>query len=61
MQNLVKSFLELVQKGDIDAVMQERERQGIDVATLADEANFKQGVMFSAAVIKDEQNSLKMM
>ena len=40
MQNFVRHFLELIKKGDIDAVLQERNRSGIDMATLVDEQNF---------------------
>jgi hypothetical protein len=54
MQTFVKNFLELVKKGDIDQVLQERNRSGIDVATLVDEANFKQTPMFSVGLIPDD-------
>jgi len=40
--------------------MQERERQGIDVATLKDETSWKQNVIFSAVVIKDEKQAIEM-
>lgn len=39
----------------------EKNKLGIDVANLYDETNFKQSPIFSAAVIKDENNSLEMM
>jgi hypothetical protein len=41
-------------------VIQERNKLGIDVANLLDENTWKQNVMFSAAIIKDENASLQM-
>jgi len=37
MQSITKSFFELIKKGDIDSVLQEREKSGIDVVTIVDE------------------------
>jgi hypothetical protein len=41
MQALVKNFFDTIKKGDIDLVLAERNKLGIDVSTLVDEANFK--------------------
>jgi hypothetical protein len=60
MQSLIKNFFETIKKGDVEQVIQERNKLGIDVATLVDEG-FKQTPVFSAAVIKDENASLEMM
>ena len=37
MQTFVRHFLELIKKGDIDQVLQERNRNNIDMASLVDE------------------------
>jgi ankyrin repeat protein len=58
MQTLVKNFFDTIKKGDLDSVIQERNKLGIDVANLLDENTWKQNVMFSAAIIKDENSSL---
>jgi ankyrin repeat protein len=52
--------LELVKKGDIDQVLFERNRSGIDIGTLVDDANFKQTPLFSAALVPDDSHSLQM-
>lgn len=36
MQNLVKNFFETIKKGDIDQVIAERNKLGIDVSNLYD-------------------------
>lgn len=41
-------------------MLAERNKIGIDVSTLVDEANFKQNPIFSAAVIKDENAAIEM-
>lgn len=48
MQALVKNFFETIKRGDVEQVIQERNKLNIDVATLLDETNFKQTVIFSA-------------
>jgi hypothetical protein len=50
----LKHFLELIKKGEIDQVLQERSRSGIDMSTLVDEANYKQTPMFSTSLIPDD-------
>jgi len=42
-------------------MIHEKERLSIDVANLVDESNFNQNAAFSAAVIKSEDQSLKML
>lgn len=54
MQEFVKRFLDLIKKGDIEAVLQETNRSGIDMSTLVDEANYKQTPMFSTSHIPDD-------
>lgn len=44
----------------MEQVIHERNKLNIDVSTLQDETNFKQSVLFSAVMIKDEKNSQKM-
>ena len=41
MQNIVKNFFETIKKGDIDAVMTERQKYNIDVKTILDENQYK--------------------
>jgi ankyrin repeat protein len=60
MQGLVKVFIDLIKKGDIDAVVQERSRNGIDLGSLFDEANFKQSLMFNVAHIPEDNQAVKM-
>jgi len=60
MQALVKNFFETIKKGDIESVLNERNKLGIDVTNLVDESSFKQNPIFSAAVIKDENAAVEM-
>ena len=57
---MIKNFFDTIKKGDIDQVLADRNKLGIDVATLFDEANYKQNPIFSATVIKDENKALEM-
>jgi ankyrin repeat protein len=41
MQTLVKNFFDTIKKGDLDSVIQERNKLGIDVANLLDENTWK--------------------
>lgn len=56
----MKNFFDTIKKGDIDQVLAERNKLGIDVSNLVDEANFKQNPTFSVTVIKDENVSIEM-
>lgn len=60
MQNFIKSFYELVKKGDIDAVIHEIQNRGIDVSNLQDENAFKQTAMFSVGHIPDDRVAVRM-
>ncbi|CDW71912.1 bromodomain containing protein [Stylonychia lemnae] len=59
-QNFVKLLIELVKKGEIDQVMQEINRAGIEASNLVDETNFKQTLVFSATLIPDDARSVQM-
>ena len=48
MQALIKNFFEIIKKGDLEQVIQERNKLGIDVATLVDETAYKQTPIFAA-------------
>jgi hypothetical protein len=41
MQGFLKHFIELIKKGEIDQVLMERNRSGIDIGSLVDDANYK--------------------
>jgi hypothetical protein len=60
MVNLLKNFFEIIKKGDIDQVLAERNKLGIDLANLVDEANYKQNCIFYSTVIKDENAAIEM-
>lgn len=47
-------------KGDIDGVLQERNRSGYDVSSLKDESQFDQTAMFSVAKIPDDNQAVQM-
>ena len=57
---LLKNFFETIKRGDIDQVLAERQKLGLDLATLVDEANYKQNPIFYATVIRDENQALEM-
>ena len=58
---IVKQLFEKVKKGDVEDVVQMVREYGLDIANLIDEAkNFSQTPIFSACVVKGEENSLKM-
>lgn len=57
---LLKNFFEIIKKGDIDQVLAERNKLGIDMANLVDEANYRQNPIFYSTVIKDENASIEM-
>ena len=61
MQNIVKNFFETIKKGDIDAVMNERQKYNIDIKNVYDDAQYKQTPLFAASMIKDEEICLKML
>lgn len=49
MQNIWKNFFETIKRGDIDAVMSEREKYNIDIKSITDENQYKQNPLFAAA------------
>jgi ankyrin repeat protein len=59
MQTLIKGFFDLIKTGDIDSVVSEMERNGIDVVSIVDNI-FESNVISSACTIKNEDSSLKM-
>ena len=60
MQNIWKNFFETIKRGDIDAVMNEREKYNIDIKSITDENQYKQNPLFAASQIKDEQTAIKL-
>jgi hypothetical protein len=56
----VKRFLDLVKEGNIDQVVQEHKTHGYDMAQLLDEANYKQTPMFSTALIRSDDQAVRM-
>jgi ankyrin repeat protein len=60
MAALLKNFFDIIKRGDIDQVLAERNKLGIDLANLVDEANYKQNCIFYATVIKDENAAIEM-
>ena len=57
---LVRSFLDKVKKGDFEEVERAVQEMGINVTQLIDEQNLKQNALFSACVVKDKSNSLRL-
>ena len=41
MQNIIKNFFETIKKGDIDAVMIERQKYNIDIKNAYDEVQYR--------------------
>lgn len=58
MQAFVRQFIEIVKRGDVDAVVQEVNRSGIDISSLVDEANYKQTPMFYTSLIPDDSQAV---
>lgn len=56
----MKRFLDLVKEGNIDQVVQEHKTQGYDMTQLLDEANYKQTPMFSTALIRSDDQAVRM-
>lgn len=52
----MKSFLDLIKKGDLEAVKKEQEKLGINVSYMIDD--MKHNAAFFAVQIKNEQQSL---
>ena len=48
MQAIVKNFFEIIKKGDIDTVMNEKQKYNIDVKNIVDESSYKQTPIFAA-------------
>ena len=59
MQAYVKQFLELVKEGNIDQIIQEQRVRGYDIGSLLDEANYKQTPMFSASLVKSDDQAVR--
>ena len=51
---------EAVKSGDIDKFMQEQMKYNIEVRDVVDIQSFNQSLIFSAAAIADEEQSIKM-
>lgn len=60
LQNIVNNVIALIKKGDIDQVVTEINRSGVDPSQLVDEPNFKQHLIFSATIIPDDALATKM-
>ena len=60
LQTYVKKFLDIVKDGNIDQVIQEHKQHGYDMSQLLDEANYKQTPIFSTALIKSDDQAVRM-
>jgi Bromodomain/Ankyrin repeats (3 copies) len=59
-QQLVNQIIALIKRGDIDQVVAEIERSGVERSQLNDDANFKQHLIFTCSVIPDDSLATKM-
>jgi hypothetical protein len=50
---LTKSFMDVVKRGDLDAVKAEQEKLGINITFLVEE-NYRHNAIYNATLIKDE-------
>lgn len=46
---MIKSLFESVKRGDLEKVLQEKDRLSLDLAVIVDESSFKQNLIFPAA------------
>lgn len=46
---MIKNLIETVKRGDLEKVLQEKDKLNLDLALIVDEGSFKQNLIFPAA------------
>ena len=59
LNSIAKSFFDLIKQGDIDKILSEREKLGIDLSTLRDET-YQHNALFYVGQIKDTANAIRL-